>query len=45
MSEGIPMSMYFDKFIVPEDTFPVRERLSICLADRTMSTDIWVAPI
>lgn len=45
MSKGIPMPVYLDKFIVPEDTFPVRERLSICVADRAMSTDIWVAPI
>lgn len=45
MSEGIPMPVYLDKLIVPEDTFPVGERLSLCVADRVMSTDIWVAPI
>lgn len=45
ISEGIPMPMHLDNYIVHPGTFPDEERLSVCPASRTMSTDIWMASV
>lgn len=45
ISEGVPMPRYLDNCIVQPGTFPDEERLSVCLASRTMSTDIWMASV
>ena len=45
ISEGIPGLLYIDNYIVQLGTFPDEERLSVCLASRSMNADIWMASV